>query len=483
MKRLCFGALLRIFYECRRTGTQSNICQAMFGVFDEHISSSIDQTVYRLKNGVDNVSPIITDAARRSTYEVAIQKVEPLIQLIKYEKYIPIIRAIKTILREDTTIEDSVRLGYVNGYEKSNILSSTTFTFNELIVNLLYYVVGYVANRDCRESLDGFENNFVALQTADETIHLETRVSEQLIPLKKAIKDDRFNGVFTKACECTLAGLTNNSKVEFYMVSVNNFSFKFKGLEQYINDHLGEYVFSRNKIDSIRADGRTSSINLDAIKELLKTNKDGGVWSNSTLGEILLFVFLENVLGAPKIMSKIEIDNIGNGQIQSKSDGVHLLMSQRGELLCSQLVFGASNIIGNLQVAVDRVLNKILAIKDNEDSELQLIDNTIFDNIYDPKTTEFLKSLLMPQSPTVSALDMSFSAFLGYTLDISSDGLTQDQFRALVMARLQEDIEGIKPYVQQKISELGLEKYDLYIYVLPFNDAPTESVKIMNNIF
>lgn len=32
------------------------------------------------------------------------------------------------------------------------------------------------------------------------------------------------------------------------------------------------------------------------------------------------------------------------------------------------------------------------------------------------------------------------------------------------------------------IVNTSLEKYDLYIYVLPFNDAPNESVEIMNSI-
>lgn len=482
MKRLCFGTLLRIFYECKRSGSQNNICQTMLNVFDGSILSAVDAAVNKLKKGVDNVSPITTETARNSTYEETINKIEPLIKLIKPEKYISIIRAIKAVLREDTTIQDDTTLGYVSGYEKSKILASTTFTFNELIANILYYVVGYVSNRDCHDSLVSFETNFVSQFDTGETIYLETHVSEKLVPLKKVINDDKFNGVFTKACECTLTGLTTDSTVEFYMVSVNNFKFKFKDLQQYVSDHIGKYVFSRNKIDSIITDGRTSSLNLDAIKELMKTSKIGETWSNSTLGEILLFIFLENVLGAPKIMSKLEIDRATGGQIISKCDGVHLLMSQRGEFLHSQLVFGASDIVGNLKVAVDRALDKIIAIRDNEDSELQLVDNTIYDNIYDPETTTFLKNLLVPRSPTMLPPEMSFAAFLGYTVNVSARGLTQEQFRTAVLSRLQADIEELKPYVLQKIEDLGLEKYDLYIYVLPFNDAPNESVEIMNSI-
>ena len=75
MKRLCFGTLLRIFFECRRSGSQKSICQTMLGVFDGPIMSAVDAAVNKLKNGVDNVSPIITETARDSTYEKTINKI------------------------------------------------------------------------------------------------------------------------------------------------------------------------------------------------------------------------------------------------------------------------------------------------------------------------------------------------------------------------------------------------------------------------
>lgn len=87
-----------------------------------------------------------------------------------------------------------------------------------------------------------------------------------------------------------------------------------------------------------------------------------GTCAETILGEMLLYVFMEQELNAPKIMSKIEIDDLG-GMICSKSDGVHLLAVENNGQLFHQLVFGASDIYGDLTASIDRAFVKIIDIE------------------------------------------------------------------------------------------------------------------------
>ena len=483
MKRLCFGALLKIIYGAKIYGpTQPDICNAMLGVFGESMQSAEDATATRLKKGTDNLSPTVVEAASRSTFESAIQNISHLISYIKIDRQKPVVRAIKAILREDTTISEDTIVGYIKGYEKSNITNTTTCTFNELLANVLYYATTNVENGDCAESLKEIPKNYVDEFIEGEDVFFETAATEALLPIKKTISCDAFNKVFVKASEATLAGISNPSTVQFFMVSMANYEFKFRDLKAYILEHIGEYVFSRAKIASMENGGQSHSIGLKAMLELISKNKTGDVWADSTLGEILLYVFLENVLGAPKIMSKIEIKNEG-GKICSKCDGVHLLTTIDAGLPCHQLVFGASDIVGDLTIAIDRALQKMTEMQDNADNELQLVDNTIYDNIYGDETTKYMEKIIFPQSPGTAKPDMSFGAFLGYTLNISSEGLTFNQYRLAVQEKINSDIEEAKPYILKKLKELNLEGYSLYFYVLPFNDAPTEKTQIMTELF
>lgn len=111
---------------------------------------------------------------------------------------------------------------------------------------------------------------------------------------------------------------------------------------------------------------------------LLKYMKAFDASAESILGETLLYVFLEQELQVPKLMTKIEIDEIG-GLMKSKSDGVHLLVSEDRGKPFRQLIFGASNIVIDLRSAVDNAFDKIIAIDSNyEDERKWLITRHFF---------------------------------------------------------------------------------------------------------
>lgn len=181
-------------------------------------------------------------------------------------------------------------------------------------------------------------------------------------------------------------------------------------------------------------------------------------------------------------MSKIEIVNLPRKTI-SKCDGVHLLSTVDGAFPCHQLVFGASSIDGDLTEAIDRAFERVVHIKNNSENELQMVENTIYDNIYDAETTKYMESLIFPKAPGTDKPDMAFGAFLGYTIKLSHDGMTNQQYREAVREKMKADIEEIKPYIVRKIQDLGLEGYSFFFYVLPFNDAPNEKTQIMEEVY
>lgn len=66
----------------------------------------------------------------------------------------------------------------------------------------------------------------------------------------------------------------------------------------------------------------------------------------------MLYVFLEQVLGAPKILSKVELQT-GAKQYDSKCDGIHLLsLEQTFGMPYYHMVFGTSSIVGDMKKAV-----------------------------------------------------------------------------------------------------------------------------------
>lgn len=150
---------------------------------------------------------------------------------------------------------------------------------------------------------------------------------------------------------------------------------------------------------------------------MLKFMNTYGESADTVLGEILLYMFLEQELDVPKIVSKIEFYG-SNRNTVSKSDGVHLLSLNKSGQPFLQLVFGASHIVGDLKSEIDRAFEKIVAVENNYDSELQMVDNTMQWTIYDSDATDYMVKLMTAQRDGTYKLDMTFGAFLGYTIKL-----------------------------------------------------------------
>ena len=119
-------------------------------------------------------------------------------------------------------------------------------------------------------------------------------------------------------------------------------------------------------------------------------------------------------------------------------------------------MFGASDIVGDLQIAIDRAFDKIIAVENNHDSELQMVDNTTQWTIYDPDATDYMVKLMTPQRNGTYKPDMAFGAFLGYTIKRDQSETDSQKYR--------------------------VAGYSFYFYLLPFNDAANERISIIQEL-
>ena len=205
-----------------------------------------------------------------------------------------------------------------------------------------------------------------------------------------------------------------------------------------------------------------------------------GSEAETVLGEILLYIFLEQELDAPKIMTKIELEETRG--VVSKSDGVHLLSLNLSGQPIHQLVFGASDVVGDLSAAIDRAFEKIVNIEANADEELRMVENASQWTIYDQETTKYMVELMKPRKGGISTPEMAFGAFLGYTIKIDPPETDSQKYKKAVKEQLIKDIAALQPHISDLILKYGLSGYSFYFYVLPFNDAPTEKVNIIKEL-
>jgi hypothetical protein len=298
--------------------------------------------------------------------------------------------------------------------------------------------------------------------------------------LKKSLIEIGFDGIFTEVEHTESLGLKNPHQLRMFHLNVESSSFSLDALRRFLRKNIGRYVYSRSKIEQFHVEGDSESIGLLATNLLRKVCNADDIWIGEELGNVMLYVFLEQILGAPKLYNKIELAQFGNHNVQN-GGGVHLL-PLNGGIPSYQMVFGKSNIIGDLKDAIDNAFNSLITVRDNPSEELRIVESTIFAQTYDNQTAEFLKELIIPGKQKNTPLDRAFGVFLGYSLGLIADNYSNEAFRKEIKRRMNLDIKAHSAYIVKKIKEENLSAHSFYFYILPFNDADGEKLSIMNEL-
>lgn len=478
MKRLCFGTAFKILSQAKTSRiTDEQLLCALCDVYriNRNLFSS---QVSHLKCGHDSVPSIVVEGAQGMDCEEADRRFqEIIIPILRNELMKPVVLAFIDVLKDDSTLLDETIIGYINGYEKNNIITSKVFCLSSFLASVLYYSIVSVPNKECEKNISEIDKTYVRSFVRDKyDIEFVSSKASNIIPIKHTLIDSTFNNIFEKVYDIPSIESQNHSTIQIYSVDILNSRFRFMPMKKFIIDNITEYVMSRQRIKNMDKMGKLTSIGSQAT---LKYIKASNISLSTILAETLVYAFLEKELNAPKIMSKIEI-NEANGI--SKSDGVHLYRSDFLGLPFHQIVFGSSDIVGNIELAIDNVFYKVKDIEQNSENELQMIESTINDKYFDPDEIEYLVSLLMPQKDKSNPVDLAFGCFVGYTFEKPSHSLSNEEFRKYAKKKMEEDIEKAKTYISQTIINKGLENYSFYFYILPFNDADEEKETIIEQI-
>jgi hypothetical protein len=389
-----------------------------------------------------------------------------------------IIVCIQDVLKEDTLISDADNIGFeTEGFTKQDIVYKQVFTFTDFLANVYYYCTTSVMNIPYKSNIKDVKGYTKQQKHRINEVQLETTVSHVHSKVRLTLDPQPFYDVFREIKNIKLT-IPNPNELRTYRLDVVNSKIDYNRLQSFIADNIGRYVYSRGMRN--RYNLKPDSMEL-AIKTLKAYNKRvKAVPSTNHFNEIMLYSFLECVLGAPKIFSKMELQD-KSGVYSSLSSGIHINTSKRGGVLFNQLVFGATDTIDNLEIAVDNALNQVIAIKSASNDEFEFLENTILNNEFDAETNKALESMIFPKKGSgLSKPDDAFGLFLGYTVCIPREP-NNELYLANLEKQMDTDIIKISTYIEKRINDLGLMSHSFYVYVLPLNNAIFDKTSIMED--
>lgn len=180
----------------------------------------------------------------------------------------------------------------------------------------------------------------------------------------KTINDKKFNDVFIEITHSEDLGTTNNKELRlFRMKEIIDNEFSKDALNKFVSRNIGHYVFSRSKVKEYYDEDDEMSAGVEALDLMWATGDADQKGTGNELGEVLLYAFLESVLDAPKIYSKVELNRtVRSGN--SNCDSIHLkVLPQTGNTLNFEMVFGSSSVVGDLGIAIDNAFEQVKRIK------------------------------------------------------------------------------------------------------------------------
>lgn len=288
------------------------------------------------------------------------------------------------------------------------------------------------------------------------------------------LRGDTFASTFTEVAHSNTLGLRNDEQLRLFHLSIQNNRFDHTALVKFLKRNVGRYVFSRAEYEGYKQRDDLEEVALDAVNRM-RSQQDG-----MGLGEILLYVLLEQILEAPKVMSKIEL-NQARGQIHSRCDAIHLLTPD-GQRTTSSIVFGTSSVVGNIGDAITAAFDRVVDIEQNRSDEVQLAEQTVFTKTLDPATANYVKDLLIPKPGGAPEFDTAYSMFLGYDIGLDPKNYGNQQYRAVLDQKMQGDIAAHAQIIANEINTRNLDNYSFYIYVVPLNEVDVDAGAIMDGL-
>lgn len=287
-------------------------------------------------------------------------------------------------------------------------------------------------------------------------------------------------GIFKKVSEEKLDGVQNNI-LRLFMLNTENKLFNYDELYRYILPNVVKYVFSRKRLVDIENDPlRQTTIILDALSHLRPCENDKDNGAGGELGEILLYLFLEQDLKAPKLFSKVELKTNAKDYVKG-SDGIHFKFRKnaQGEPVM-QLIIGEAKIKNELNEGIKDAFESINTYITSNIQDRNLIDTHLTEQIVNEEEARIIKEYItaIPRKKKETV----FGIFIGYSIDYKGESDSNDEYDRKIIEENIQQVLRTRQLIIEQIIKYSVNNYEFNFYFLPFHNAMRDRRTIMQQL-
>ncbi|MCG7286384.1 DUF1837 domain-containing protein [Cellulomonas sp. ACRRI] len=272
--------------------------------------------------------------------------------------------------------------------------------------------------------------------------------------------------------------------VHLHVLRVDGGNFALPDLYRELSNAALGYVLSRRNLQQLRVGdmSRTVEVVNKVQSQFRRPDPNAGEG-----GEVLLYALLEGHLGAPKVLSKMELKTAPNHYVNG-ADGVHLLSDADGTF---QLIFGESKLYGDLKGeprssaprAIRAAFKSIANVHENGFRfDTWLVESQLLKEVLDPEHLVMLERILLPAAAGESAVSKTnaFGILIGFEIDAQSiafEDLTTPQIEEALRDAAGQMVQENIGLISSEIKDRALGGYPFHIYAVPFLKTTVRGVQ------
>lgn len=287
-------------------------------------------------------------------------------------------------------------------------------------------------------------------------------------------------GIFNKVAEHEF-DVDNKNYLRLFMLNTENKLFNYDEIYEYLLPNIARYVFDRKRLaEAEKNPVKQSLILIEAIEHLRKITSDKDRGAGGELGEVLLYLFLEQDLKAPKLFSKVELKTSNMDYVKG-SDGIHYRFrtTDVGKKVL-QLIIGEAKIKNSLQDAIKEAFLSIDAYLTYNIQDRLLLDTHLLNQFADEEEAAELKDYIItiPRKKKETV----FGIFIGYSIEYQGESDTNDEYDQKVIEKNITQVLAQKKAIVDFINKYKIRNYEFNFYFLPFHDAMKDRRSIMQKV-
>lgn len=288
--------------------------------------------------------------------------------------------------------------------------------------------------------------------------------------MKPSINNNDFLDAFNHKGTYFLDTHKKNT-LELFILKTSANEFDYDYLQKSLLENVANFSLSR-KIKE-KYSGKPMELSQKAREKFIDYMNNKG-----ELGELILYSFLESHLGAPKILSKLELKTSTSHYVNG-ADGVHYLKLNNGNF---QLIFGESKTVADITSALTDAFKSIYEFKNGINTkgkqksglnyEKSLISDHIEKETFSKNEEAFITSIVYPKREDTHNVDTAFGVFIGFEIEILDEDLMlpNDKFREEISNKVEQMVISKFDHILKKLKEFSLLGPKFYLYILPFSN-------------